>query len=104
MYRLCMAGTVEEKMLERAANKRKLEHMVVSNGKFVTAGATAKASAVKAMNADDLMELLKDNYADGKVRRTPPCPRLLNLPVAPLPLAACSSLMINSIVTHSDFL
>lgn len=35
VYRLCMAGTVEEKMLERAANKRKLEHMVVSNGKFV---------------------------------------------------------------------
>eukprot|EP01047_Picozoa_sp_COSAG01_P027973 COSAG01_NODE_1865_length_9036_cov_6.511022_2_plen_205_part_00 len=32
VYRLCNAGTVEEKIIERAANKRKLEHLVVSNG------------------------------------------------------------------------
>jgi hypothetical protein len=106
VYRLCQAGTVEEKMLERAANKRKLEHMVVSNGKcvappppgrpaaeslrsrrtlavprrkrapaadsraplrFVQAGATTKASSIKALSQADLMELLQDNYADGKV-------------------------------------
>lgn len=29
---MCNAGTVEEKIIERAANKRKLEHLVVSNG------------------------------------------------------------------------
>ena len=46
VYRLCNAGTVEEKILERAANKRKLEHLVVSNGKFVNAGVSAKADQV----------------------------------------------------------
>ena len=66
VYRLCQKGTVEEKILERAANKRKLEHLVVSNGKFVTAGATSRADQVKALSSEELGELMQDNYADAK--------------------------------------
>merc|ERR1711865_528500 len=39
VYRFCAAKSVEEKMIEKASNKRRLEHLVVSNGKFVEAGA-----------------------------------------------------------------
>jgi ATP-dependent DNA helicase len=66
VYRLCASGTVEEKILERAANKRRLEKMVVSNGKFVNAGAVQKADQVEALNAEELLQLLQDRYADEK--------------------------------------
>lgn len=66
VYRLCASGTVEEKILERAANKRRLEKMVVSNGKFVNAGAVQKAENVQALNEEELLELLEDRYADEK--------------------------------------
>lgn len=67
VYRLCASGTVEEKILERAANKRKLEKMVVSNGKFVNAGAVEKADQIQALNEEELLDLLEDRYADDKV-------------------------------------
>lgn len=66
VYRLCAAGTVEEKILERAANKRRLEKMVVSNGKFVKAGAVQKSDEVQALNEEELLQLLEDRYADQK--------------------------------------
>ena len=64
VYRLCHRGTVEEKMLEKAAAKRKLEHLIVSNGKFVSAGASTKREDVATMSAEELTELLKSNYSD----------------------------------------
>lgn len=67
VYRLCASGTVEEKILERAANKRRLEKMVVSNGKFVNAGAVEKSENIQALNEEELLELLEDRYADDKV-------------------------------------
>merc|ERR1719409_30964 len=70
VYRLCASGTVEEKILERAANKRRLEHMVVSNGKFVRAGAVQKSDEVQALNEEELLQLLEDRYADAKHNMT----------------------------------
>lgn len=34
VYRLATAGTVEEKLLERASSKRRLEHLVIERGRF----------------------------------------------------------------------
>jgi len=67
VYRLCASGTIEEKILERAANKRRLEKMVVSNGKFVNAGAVQKADQVQALNEEELLQLMEDRYADEKL-------------------------------------
>merc|ERR1711998_185806 len=68
VYRLCAEReSVENRMLEQAANKRRLEHLVVSNGKFVEAGATQKKEDIKSLSAVEVMQLLEDKYADQKV-------------------------------------
>jgi ATP-dependent DNA helicase len=70
VYRFCAAHSVEEKMIEKASNKRRLEHLVVSNGKFVEAGATSTKDNIKSIDVNELMDMLKDNYADQKVKGT----------------------------------
>eukprot|EP00658_Telonema_sp_P-2_P033936 TRINITY_DN24817_c0_g1_i1.p1 TRINITY_DN24817_c0_g1~~TRINITY_DN24817_c0_g1_i1.p1 ORF type:complete len:804 (+),score=279.94 TRINITY_DN24817_c0_g1_i1:46-2412(+) len=69
VYRLCAANSVEENMLEKAANKRRLEHLVVSNGKFVEAGATSRKEDIKGLNPEEMLAMLDDKYADEKVRK-----------------------------------
>ena len=51
-------------ILPQAAAKRKLEHLIVSNGKFVSAGASTKREDVATLSAEELTELLKSNYSD----------------------------------------
>eukprot|EP00656_Telonema_subtile_P032203 TRINITY_DN3529_c0_g3_i3.p1 TRINITY_DN3529_c0_g3~~TRINITY_DN3529_c0_g3_i3.p1 ORF type:complete len:453 (+),score=139.17 TRINITY_DN3529_c0_g3_i3:114-1472(+) len=69
VYRLCAAKSVEEQMLEKAANKRKLEHLIVSNGKFVEAGATSKKEDIQALTQQELLAMLEDNYSDETVSK-----------------------------------
>jgi len=67
VYRFCAAKSVEEKMIEKASNKRRLEHLVVSNGKFVEAGATSTKENIQSIDVKELMNMLEDKYADQKV-------------------------------------
>jgi len=69
VYRLCAANSVEEQMLEKAAAKRKLEHLIVSNGKFTEAGATSKKEDIQQLTQEDLLKLLEDNYSDETVSK-----------------------------------
>ena len=54
-------------MIEKASNKRRLEHLVVSNGKFVEAGATSTKENIQSIDVKELMNMLEDKYADQKV-------------------------------------
>lgn len=65
VVRLATAGTIEEKLLERAAAKRKLEHLVIEEGKFQGFGLRAnnEAEAIQEIGAalDTKLQFSKDN-------------------------------------------
>ncbi|XP_071839888.1 lymphocyte-specific helicase-like [Apostichopus japonicus] len=59
VYRLVTAGTVDQKIVERAAAKRKLEKMVIHQGKFKGGAKNLKQDFKSVISPDDLLELLK---------------------------------------------
>uniref|UniRef100_A0A668AZF5 Proliferation-associated SNF2-like protein n=1 Tax=Myripristis murdjan TaxID=586833 RepID=A0A668AZF5_9TELE len=64
VYRLITANTVDQKILERASAKRKLEQMVIHKNKFKGGKAELKESK-SCIDLDELMELLKDREVKG---------------------------------------
>ncbi|XP_056327247.1 lymphoid-specific helicase [Danio aesculapii] len=69
VYRLITANTIDEKILERASAKRKLEKMVIHKNKFKGSKAELKASK-SCVDVDELVELLKSRDYDGAVKGT----------------------------------
>ncbi|XP_072534072.1 lymphoid-specific helicase isoform X2 [Salminus brasiliensis] len=69
VYRLITANTIDEKILERASAKRKLEKMVIHKNKFKGGRADLKESK-KAVDVNDLMDLLKSRDYDRAVKST----------------------------------
>uniref|UniRef100_A0A4W6DNU4 Proliferation-associated SNF2-like protein n=1 Tax=Lates calcarifer TaxID=8187 RepID=A0A4W6DNU4_LATCA len=66
VYRLVTANTIDQKILERASAKRKLEQMVIHKNKFK--GGKAELNQNKScIDLDELMELLKARASRGKV-------------------------------------
>uniref|UniRef100_A0A8D3C2A2 Proliferation-associated SNF2-like protein n=1 Tax=Scophthalmus maximus TaxID=52904 RepID=A0A8D3C2A2_SCOMX len=66
VYRLVTANTIDQKILERASAKRKLEQMVIHKNKFK--GGKAELNQSKScIDLDELMELLKARASRGKV-------------------------------------
>lgn len=65
VYRLVTANTIDQKIIERAAAKRKLEKMVVHKGSFKTGNFTAK---VKPITAEELQELLQSQDYDSEIK------------------------------------
>uniref|UniRef100_A0A665TP74 Proliferation-associated SNF2-like protein n=1 Tax=Echeneis naucrates TaxID=173247 RepID=A0A665TP74_ECHNA len=60
VYRLVTVNTIDEKILERASAKRKLEQMVIHKNKFK--GGKAELNQSKScIDLDELMDLLKSN-------------------------------------------
>ncbi|KAK6180624.1 hypothetical protein SNE40_008640 [Patella caerulea] len=58
VYRFVTANTIDQKIVERAGAKRKLEKMVIQKGKFKN-GITAFTTDVKPISPEELLELLK---------------------------------------------
>lgn len=58
VYRLVAAKTVEAKMLERATGKRRLEKLVISQGKFKSPVNSASAKKAKETTVRELAEIL----------------------------------------------
>uniref|UniRef100_A0A671MSZ0 Proliferation-associated SNF2-like protein n=1 Tax=Sinocyclocheilus anshuiensis TaxID=1608454 RepID=A0A671MSZ0_9TELE len=69
VYRLITANTIDEKILERASAKRKLEKMVIHKNKFK--GSKAELNQTKScVDVSELVELLKSRDYDGAVKGT----------------------------------
>ncbi|XP_048060413.1 lymphoid-specific helicase isoform X1 [Megalobrama amblycephala] len=69
VYRLITANTIDEKILERASAKRKLEKMVIHKNKFK--GSKAELKQTKScMDVNELVELLNSRDYDGAVKGT----------------------------------
>uniref|UniRef100_A0A9J8CTF3 Proliferation-associated SNF2-like protein n=1 Tax=Cyprinus carpio carpio TaxID=630221 RepID=A0A9J8CTF3_CYPCA len=69
VYRLITANTIDEKILERASAKRKLEKMVIHKNKFK--GSKAELKQTKScVDVNELVELLKSRDYDGAVKGT----------------------------------
>ncbi|XP_045926765.1 lymphoid-specific helicase [Micropterus dolomieu] len=67
VYRLVTANTIDQKILERAAAKRKLEQMVIHKNKFK--GGKAELNQSKScIDLDELMELLKARGTEKEVK------------------------------------
>lgn len=58
VYRLVSAKTVEAKMLERATGKRRLEKLVISQGKFKSPVNSVSAKKAKETTVRELAEIL----------------------------------------------
>jgi ATP-dependent DNA helicase len=57
VYRLVTANTIDQKIVERAAAKRKLEKMVIHKSKFKS-GAASIATSLKTLSPTELLTLL----------------------------------------------
>ena len=66
IYRLVTANTIDQKIVERAAAKRKLEKMVIHKSKF-KAGAENVKSSLKSISAQELLTLLDSKDYVGSV-------------------------------------
>ncbi|KAM8852391.1 lymphoid-specific helicase [Synchiropus picturatus] len=67
VYRLVTANTVDQKILERASAKRKLEQMVIHKNKFK--GARAELNQGKScIDLDELMDLLKSRDSEREMK------------------------------------
>ncbi|KAG5266289.1 hypothetical protein AALO_G00229330 [Alosa alosa] len=69
VFRLVTANTVDQRIVERAAAKRKLEKMVIHKNKFKGRAADLKQTK-SAVNESELMELLKSRDYEKAVKST----------------------------------
>merc|ERR1711879_258689 len=69
IYRLVTANTIDQKIVERAAAKRKLEKMVIHKSKF-KAGAENVKSSLQSISPQELLSLLDSEDYVGAVSAT----------------------------------
>lgn len=67
VYRLVTANTIDQKILERASAKRKLEQMVIHKNKF-KGGKAALNQSKSCIDLDELMDLLKARGTEKEVK------------------------------------
>uniref|UniRef100_A0A3Q3JD04 Proliferation-associated SNF2-like protein n=1 Tax=Monopterus albus TaxID=43700 RepID=A0A3Q3JD04_MONAL len=69
VYRLVTANTIDQKILDRASAKRKLEQMVIHKNKF-KGGKTELNQSKSCIDLDELMELLKTRGIEKEMKAT----------------------------------
>lgn len=69
VYRLVTANTIDEKIVERAAAKRKLEKMIIHKNKFKSQDSDGLKSTMQALTPQDLLELLNSKDHAGVIDR-----------------------------------
>merc|ERR1719336_2381520 len=69
VYRLVTANTIDEKIVERAAAKRKLEKMIIAKNKFKSQDSDGLKTTMQALTPQDLLELLNSKDHAGVVDR-----------------------------------
>ena len=69
VYRLVTANTIDEKIVERAAAKRKLEKMIIHSKKFKSQDSEGLKRTMEAISPQELLELLNSKDHQGIVDR-----------------------------------
>ena len=69
IYRLVTANTIDQKIVERAAAKRRLEKMIIHSKKFKSQDSAGLRKTMEAINPQELLELLNSDDAIGIVDR-----------------------------------
>ncbi len=69
VYRLVTAKTIDQKIVERAAAKRRLEKMVIHSKKFKSQDGEGLRKTMEAISPQELLELLNSEDATGIVDR-----------------------------------
>ena len=69
VYRLVTANTIDEKIVERAAAKRKLEKMIIHSKKFKSQDSEGLKRTMEAISPQELLELLNSKDHQGVVDR-----------------------------------
>ncbi|TNM99794.1 hypothetical protein fugu_012827 [Takifugu bimaculatus] len=67
VYRLVTANTIDQKILERASNKRKLEQMVIHKNKF-KGGKSELNQSKSGIDLNELMDLLKTRRSECEMK------------------------------------
>ncbi|XP_038074784.1 lymphocyte-specific helicase-like isoform X2 [Patiria miniata] len=68
IYRLVTSNTIDQKIVERAAAKRKLEKMVIHQGKFKGGKSNLAKDSRSLINPAELLELLRSTDHSGFIR------------------------------------
>ena len=66
IYRLVTANTIDEKIVERAAAKRKLEKLIIHSKKFKSQDSEGLKKTMEAISPQELLELLNSKDHAGK--------------------------------------
>merc|ERR1719188_943496 len=69
VYRLVTANTIDQRIVERAAAKRRLEKMIIHSKKFKSQDSAGLRKTMEAINPEELLELLNSDDATGIVDR-----------------------------------
>merc|ERR1711997_574344 len=69
VYRLVTANTMDQKIVERAAAKRKLEKMIIHNKKFKSQDKAGLTATMEAISPQELMDLLNSKDHAGVIDR-----------------------------------
>merc|ERR1719322_42674 len=69
IYRLVTANTIDQKIVERAAAKRKLEKMIIHRNKFKSQDSDGLKTTMQALTPQDLLELLNSKDHAGVIDR-----------------------------------
>jgi ATP-dependent DNA helicase len=69
IYRLVTANTIDQKIVERAAAKRRLEKMIIHSKKFKSQDSNGLKRTMEAISPQELLELLNSDDATGFVDR-----------------------------------
>ncbi len=69
VYRLVTANTIDEKIVERAAAKRKLEKMIIHSKKFKSQDSEGLKKTMETISPQELLELLNSKDHLGVVDR-----------------------------------
>ncbi len=73
VYRLVTAGTIDQKIVERAAAKRRLEKMIIHSKKFKSQDRDGLKKTMEAISPQELLELLHSKDHVGQVDRSKTC-------------------------------
>merc|ERR1712227_863219 len=69
VYRMVTANTIDERIVERAAAKRKLEKMIIAKNKFKSQDSDGLKTTMQALTPQDLLELLNSKDHAGVIDR-----------------------------------
>jgi len=68
VYRLVTANTIDEKIVERAAAKRKLEKIIIHSKKFKKQDSEGVKKSMEAITPQELLDLLNSKDHAGNFR------------------------------------